>query len=510
MLNLRTSDVRFLRLNIMMNIHSGNFSRGLLLVLLISISGCELTTPPDPFRLRDIEDIRYTEHVQPLIFDKYCTNCHAGTNAEAGLRLDSWDNVMSGSDHGEAVIPFDDDNSLMVRMLTTLEGGPHPGELGADTLLQVELDFLRRWVDLGARFDGPIDAAIANQGVVPFSEPNRELLFVPNQEDGLISVVDVNAKLVIRTIDLINDPNDLNITFSPNTRPHDVEVEPDASAIYVSLIGDNAVLKISLDNEDIGGDIDGIATFETPGMLALNPISNQLFVGRSLSAVSPPRSIGKINTDDMSISEIELIAQRPHALAVDPSGDFVHTASLSENRIYTINTTNDEAIFTLLQAPFSAFIHFGASPDGTRLAASGQQSNQVMILDTSAPPGISRIGSIEVGNAPWHPVWTPDSRWVYVGNMTDNTVSVIDADNFTVAQTISGEGLAEPHGSAITSDGSYVFISNRNTSGTYVPRYNLGNNQNTGTVVVINTATNEIDKVIEVGRFPAGLSTVVQ
>ena len=494
-----------------MNKHSGIFSRGLLLVLLIVVSGCELTIPPDPFRLRDIEDIRYSEHIQPLIFDKYCTNCHSGTNAEGGLRLDSWDNLMKGSDFGEAVIPFDDDNSLMVRMLTTLEGGPHPGELGADTLLQVELDFLRRWIDLGARFDGPTDAAIFNQGVVPFSEPNRDRLFVANQEDGLISVIDVDAKLVVRTIDLINDPNDLNISFSPNTRPHDVEVEPDGSAIYVSLVGDNAVLKISLDNEDIGGDIDGIASFETPGMLALNPVSNQLFVGRSLSAVSPPRSIGKINTDDMSITEIELLAQRPHALAVDPSGDFVHTASLSENRIYTINTGNDEPFFTNLQAPFNAFIHFGASPDGTRLAASGQQSNQVMILDTSAPPGIDRIASTEVGNSPWHPVWTPDGKRVYVGNLDDNTVSVLDGDNgFNVLQTISGNGLAQPHGSAITSDGSYVFISNRNTSGAYVPRYNLGNNQDTGTVVVINTATNEIEKVIEVGRYPAGLSTVVQ
>ena len=510
MMILRTSDVRFLLVNAKMKIHSFNCSRGLLLVLLILISGCELTTPPDPFRLRDIDDIRYSEHIQPLIFDKYCTNCHVGTDAAAGLRLDSWNNVMMGSDFGEAVIPFDDDNSLMVQMLTVLEGGPHPGEQDADTLLQVELDFLRRWIDLGARFDGPTDAVISNQGVVPFSEPNRELLFVPNQDDGLISVIDVDAKLVVRTIDLLNDPNDLNITFSPNTRPHDIEVEPDGSVLYVSLIGDNAVLKISLDNEDLGGDIDGIASFETPGMLGLNSSGNQLFVGRSLSAVSPPRSIGKINTEDMSISEIEILSQRPHALAADPGGEFAYTASLTENRISIINTATDESIFTLLQAPFSAFIHFGLSPDGTRLAASGQQSNQVMILDTSAPPGISRIGSIEVGNQPWHPVWTPDGRYVYVGNLADNTVSVIDAESFGVVQTISGNGLAQPHGSSITPDGSYVFISNRNTNGSYIPRHNLGNNENTGTVVVINTATNEIEKIIEVGRFPAGLSTVVQ
>ena len=39
--------------------------------------------------------------------------------------------------------------------------------------------------------------------------------------------------------------------------------------------------------------------------------------------------------------------------------------------------------------------------------------------------------------------------------------------------------------------------------------YDLGNNQDKGTVVVINTATNEIEKVIEVGRFPTGLSAIL-
>ena len=110
---------------------------------------------------------------------------------------------------------------------------------------------------------------------------------------------------------------------------------------------------------------------------------------------------------------------------------------------------------------------------------------------------------------PWHPVWTPDGSRVYVGNLGDNSVSVLDMNSGSILQTITGHGLAEPHGSAVSPDGQFVFISNRNTQGAYVPRYDFGNNHDKGTVVVINTGSNEIERVIEVGRFPAGLSTIL-
>ena len=492
-----------------MKIYSRIYGRVLLLGLILVAMSCELTMPPDPFELRNVEDIIYTEHVQP-IFDGYCTNCHAGTDAAMGLRLDSWDNVMAGSDFGEAVIPFDDDNSLMIKMVTRLVNGPHPIELSADTLLQPQIDFIRRWINLGARFDGPVGATIQNAGTVPNSEA-QNLLFVPNQEDALISIIDIDAKLVIRTIDLI-DSDVGNFNFTPNARPNDIEVEPDGSAIYVSLTGDNAVIKISMSNSILTGGLVGQAPFQTPGMLGLNPQTDQLFVGRSLLAVSPPRSIGEVSRSDMSIREIEVTNPHPHALAVDPSGEYAHTASLVDNFVITLDTASEDVTFTFLNAPSNSLVHFGISVDGTRLAATGQEANQLLIVDSSAPPTVERIGSFEVGNRPWHPVWTPDGNRVYVGNKGDNTVTVLNMENINSAefiQTISGNGLADPHGSAVSPDGAYVFISNQNTSGAYQPRYDFGNNEHTGTVVVINTATNEIEKIIEVGRAPAGLSTIL-
>ncbi|MEM8488818.1 MAG: c-type cytochrome domain-containing protein [Bacteroidota bacterium] len=468
----------------------------LILLSVVAVAGCELVTPPSALDYTQIQtaDISYVNHIQP-IFDRYCTRCHAGTDAAEGLRLDSWENLVAGGNNGSALIAFDGDNSLMINMVTKLVGGPHPFELSADTLGQGEITFLKRWIDGGALFD---------DGSVPYGDAS-ELLYVPNQNDALISIIDTESQTVIRNVDLVELNSDL---FTPNAKPHHVAVDPTGDTWYVSLIGDNKVCEFSNGSQNRPL-FEGCVDFETPGILAVNGVKDEVYAGRSLTAVTPPQSIAAITQLDRSVREIDVFFSRPHALAVDPSGEFVHTGSLNENRVMTVNTSTDEVTFTLLAAPFHSFVQFAISPDGSRMVATGQSSNQVVILDSASPPGIIRIGAIEVDNQPWHPVWTPDGSQVYVGNLNSNSVSVLDMNNFTILQTITGDGLSQPHGASITPDGDYVYISNRNMAGGFTPRYDFGTNQDKGTVVVINTATNTIEKVIEVGRFPAGLSAIV-
>ena len=464
------------------------FCTAFLAVLLTG--GCELTTPPSPFNFDDVDTLLFGEHIQPILAAK-CQRCHTGADAGGGLRLDSWDRLIAGGDNGEALIAFAGDNSLMVRMVSQLMPGPHPLELGADTLTAAEVRALRRWIDQGARFD---DLS------VPF-ENAKQLLYVPNLTDASVSVIEPETKLVVRYVDLTASEFG---GFSANARPYHVVV--DSVSWYVSLAGDNAVARYShLDNE-----LQGVASFESPGMMALHPPSDLLYVSRAPLAVNPPQSVGEITRSTMTVEEIEIIFQRPHAIVIDPMGKFVHTGSLEENRVITIDTETKEVTFTLLANPVHSFIQFAMDTDGAFTVASGQLSNQVILLDTSAPPGIIRVGQIEVGTMPWHPVFTPDNRFVYIAVQGEDRVVVIDMQNFTIEATIDDAGFAEPHGSTITPDGAYVFVSNRNTLGGYTPRYNFGNNQNVGTVSVINTATNQVERVLEVGRYPSGISPVAE
>jgi YVTN family beta-propeller protein len=316
-------------------------------------------------------------------------------------------------------------------------------------------------------------------------------LYVANQGAATVSVIDTRTNALIETVDLTD------YGFSDNAKPHHIAVEPDGSAWYVSLIGDDAVAKFSRTH-----DLLGTASIETPGMLAVHPTRDLLLAGRSMSAVDPPSSIGLIRRPDMRIEEVGVVFPRPHALVVDPNGAYVHTASLAENRLMTVNLDSEDVTFTHLDGATEVFVQFAAVPGRAELLVSGQLTQQMTVLDVSDPAAPSPVATIPVGRQPWHPVVTPDGARLYVGNKQDDTVSVIDVARREVVATITGMGLAEPHGSAVRPDGRYVYISNNNQDGSYTPQ---GDNAEAGTVVVIDTQTNQIAAVIEVDTNPTGV-----
>ena len=76
----------------------------------------------------------------------------------------------------------------------------------------------------------------------------------------------------------------------------------------------------------------------------------------------------------------------------------------------------------------------------------------------------------------------------YVGNFTDNTVSVIDTSTGSAIATIPV--AAGPHGMAISQDGSTVYVAGDGSS----------------SLNVIDTATDRVTKTIDVGKKPNGIT----
>ena len=76
----------------------------------------------------------------------------------------------------------------------------------------------------------------------------------------------------------------------------------------------------------------------------------------------------------------------------------------------------------------------------------------------------------------------------YVGNFTDNTVSVIDTSTGSAIATIPV--AAGPHGMAISQDGSTVYVAGDGSS----------------SLNVIDTATDRVTKTLDVGKKPNGIT----
>ena len=334
-------------------------------------------------------------------------------------------------------------------------------------------------------------------------------IYVTNQDDATVTVLDAGSGEVVETVDL------KALGFPATAKPHHVVAEPDGSSWYVSLIGANRVLKLDARNRLVGQ-----AEFEVPGLLALDLESRRLLVGRSMSAVNPPQRIGVIDRDAMTAEEIPVFYPRPHALTTHPAGPLAYSASLAANRMAVVDVAEEHVRVLDLPAPLArhdsasaepragmdgmdgsvhTLVQWAVSPDGRTLVGTGEMSGELLVFDLSDPADPALVTQLPVTARPWHPVFSPDGRWLWFANKGADAVTVVDTRSWTVAAEVRGDGLAEPHGLAIAPDGRLVFVSSNNLRGGYPG--------GVGTVVVIDAATRRIRAVHPVGHNPTGVGT---
>lgn len=350
-----------------------------------------------------------------------------------------------------------------------------------------------------------VDASDADPTVPAVDRP---LVYVANQDDASVSVIDAGSLDVVATVDLAS------LGYGANAKPHHVAVEPDGSHWYVSLIGANRVLKLDRANRLVAE-----LELEVPGMLALDPASDRLYVARSMSAVNPPPRIAVIDRNAMRAEEISVLFPRPHALVAHPALPLVYSASLAENSMAVIDPENEDVAVRPIPSPTGGtgghdpgshvpgghdpdvhvVVQWAVSPDGRTMVGTGEMSGRLLVYDLSDPNAPEELRQLPVGARPWHPVFTAAGDEVWFANKGSNTVTVVDTGSWTVAATVEGRGLAEPHGAAVSPDGRYVFISNNNLEG--------GDPGGTGTLVVIDREARRIVRVIPVGANAAGVAT---
>ncbi|MES3629186.1 MAG: hypothetical protein PPP56_03355 [Longimonas sp.] len=291
--------------------------------------------------------------------------------------------------------------------------------------------------------------AIAGQNHTVDS-PDAPRLYVANQGEATVSIINMDTHEVETTVDLTE------LGFSSNASPHHVIAEPDGSAWYVSLISENTVLKFNADNELVSQ-----GTMEAPGLMALHPEHDQLFIARSMMAVSPPQRIGMAPRDDLAaLEEVDVFLDRPHALTIPSDGAFVYSASLATNQLIGLNVETQRGQLTPLSGMTHVIVQLAPAPNGTQIVGTGQLTAQLLFFDRAGDGRLTLVDEVTVGAQPWHPVYSPDGSRIYVPNKQDNTISVVDANERTVIETIADDSFVQPHGAVLSPDGRYLYVSN--------------------------------------------------
>jgi len=94
-------------------------------------------TPPPPSFAKDIAPI----------LDRWCISCHGEKEAEAGLRLDSYEALLKGGDDGPVIVAGDPDQS---QLLGQIERRVRPVMPPKKRLPRDQIALVRAWITSGA------------------------------------------------------------------------------------------------------------------------------------------------------------------------------------------------------------------------------------------------------------------------------------------------------------------------------------------------------------------------
>lgn len=114
------------------------------------VSGClptrrEQPPPPKDVALQDVP--RFQLDVLPSL-EQFCVKCHSQNDAHAGLRLDSYIELMKGSSRGLVVIPGDPGASILMKALN--QEPPYAMPFHGQKLPPNRIANIERWITQGA------------------------------------------------------------------------------------------------------------------------------------------------------------------------------------------------------------------------------------------------------------------------------------------------------------------------------------------------------------------------
>lgn len=217
-----------------------------------------------------------------------------------------------------------------------------------------------------------------------------------------LTVVDVPARAVARTIEL-----------APYAAPHDVEFLPGDTTLAVTVEASQAVVLVDFASGRVKA--------------ALSTLQQ----GTHMMAIAP--GAGKVYTANVgsgTVSELEVATGRTlrtyavgpmtEGIALSPDGTRLWAASMGRDSLFVFDTGTGARV-AALPAPGHAY-RITITPDGRHALIPAPQLGVLRVVDTAT----FRETAIAVPYGPGAPVVSPDGRTAYVPVMGIGKIAVID------------------------------------------------------------------------------------
>lgn len=254
---------------------------------------------------------------------------------------------------------------------------------------------------------------------------------------------------------------------------------------YFPNAGDNNIKRVVVNDESNFAEVD---TCQGPYGAAVTPDGNRVVA--TCVDDNAIRIIPTVNFFD-AVSQIgtDLGAGRtPRGVAIESRGTYAYVANYGNNTVDEIVVSSGAVTQTYAvgAGPWGVAAFYDSVAATSRVYVSNHDEDSLSVISNS---GVATIAS--VGDGPLGVALTPDGSQLYVANLNDNQVVVIDTSDESIDATINvGVG---PWGVAMADDGAYVFVTNSLDD----------------TVSVIATSSQSVSGTYSVGDQPTGVAAPI-
>lgn len=420
----------------------------------------------------------YPDEIGKIITSRCATaGCHnASSYTGAGnLRMDTWDQLFYGGNHGAAVVPYSSSFSpLLFYINTDSANGPistdnrmPPVDAGS-ALSNTEYLTIRNWIANGAP-DRNGNIAFADNAA------NRQKIYVTQQGCDKLAVIDADRKVIMRYID---------IGASDNVEsPHVVRVAPDNQNAFVCFTGglfmqkintttDQMVTQIKLKSNNVSPSWNILhITHDSKNVLACdyNPNGGMVQYGTSTTGLEYLKYFDKMTY--------------PHGVATTENFDTIYVSAQFGNTVYKmpanisdfnliqkISLNGQPAVALSGKSPNQPDPHeVMLTPDGSKLIVTCQGTNEVKVLDARTNAVLRTYTTTDgVGKQPQEIALSYKNPYAYISCVDSSntssqyvgTVFIFNYQTLNVVQTISATAgqFNQPHGIAVDDRNDVLYV----------------------------------------------------